>query len=338
LIPPLLCGWRTEEANTQHAGVGPESVQRTPNIDAMHPPPTRVVALGGIVAISTTAIVVRAADTSPTAITFFRMVYAIPVLLVLYAFVFRRDSRPWKARAIAALSGIFLAADLTAWHVAIGEIGAGLGTVLVNTQVIFVAVAGWLIYRERPTRTALVLIPVILVGVLLLSGLGGSDAYGDNPWAGIAFGLLAGVFYAMFIFTLGASNRGYLAPAVGPLLDSTAGAAVTGLGIGLLIGLDFSFDITWPAHGWILAMALVTQVLGWLLITYALPRLPALETSALILLQPMLAIVWAYLLFDEALSWVQWLGVVIVLGGLLILNARGAVEPKARTTTAKAAS
>jgi drug/metabolite transporter (DMT)-like permease len=304
----------------------------------MRTPSTRVVALGGIVAISTTAIVVRAADASPTAVTFFRMVYAIPVLLLLYAFVFRRDNRPAKARAIAVLSGIFLAADLTAWHVAIGEIGAGLGTVLVNTQVIFVAIAGWLIFRERPTRTALVLIPVILVGVLLLSGLGGSDAYGDNPWAGIAFGLLAGVFYAMFIFTLGASNRGYLAPAVGPLLDSTVGAAFSGLAIGLLIGLDFSFEITWPEHGWIMVMALVTQVFGWLLITYALPRLPALETSALILLQPMLAIIWARLLFDETLSWVQWLGVALVLGGLLILNARGAVEPKPRRLPAEAAS
>jgi drug/metabolite transporter (DMT)-like permease len=300
-------------------------------------PPTRVVALGGIIAISTTAIVVRAADTSPTAITFFRMVYAIPMLLVLYAFVFRRDDRPWKARAIAILSGVFLAADLTAWHVAIGEIGAGLGTVLVNTQVVFVAVAGWLLYRERPTRTALVLIPVILVGVLLLSGLGGSDAYGDDPWAGIAFGLLAGVFYAMFIFTLGASNRGYLAPAVGPLLDSTVGAAVAGLGVGLLVGLDFSFEVTWPEHGWILMMALVTQVFGWLFITYALPRLPALETSTLILLQPMLAIIWARLLFDETLSWIQWLGVALILGGLLILNARGAVEPRSRPDPAHAA-
>ena len=309
-----------------------------PNLSRMQAPPTRVVALGGIAAISTTALVVRAADTSPTAITFFRMVYALPLLLGLYAFVFRRDSRPWKARAIAVLSGVFVATDLTAWHIAIGDIGAGLATVLVNTQVIFVAIAGWLIFRERPTRTALVLIPVILIGVLLLSGLGGSDAYGDNPWAGIAFGLLAGVFYAMFIFTLGASNRGYLAPAVGPLLDSTVGAAVTGLAIGLVVGLDFSFEVTWPEHGWILAMALVTQVFGWLLITFALPRLPALETSALILLQPMLAIIWARLIFDETLSWVQWLGVALVLGGLLILNARGAVEPKARTTTAEVAS
>lgn len=304
----------------------------------MQAPAPRAVALTGIVAISTTAIVVLAADTSPTTITFFRMLYAIPVLLVIYAFVFRRDGRPWKARGIAALSGVFLAGDLTAWHVAIGEIGAGLGTVLVNTQVIFVAIAGWLIFRERPTRTALVLIPVILVGVLLLSGLGGEDAYGENPWAGIAFGLLAGVFYAGFIFTLGASNRGYLAPAAGPLLDSTVGAALAGLAVGLVIGLDFSFDVTWPEHGWILVTALVTQVFGWLFITYALPRLPALETSALILLQPMLAILWAGLLFDETLSWVQWLGVAIVLGGLLILNARGAVEPASSTRRSRAAT
>ena len=122
------------------------------------------------------------------------------------------------------------------------------------------------------------------------------------------------------------------------MLDSTVGAAQAGLAVGLVIGLDFSFDVTWPEHGWILVTALVTQVFGWLFITYALPRLPALETSALILLQPMLAILWAGLLFDETLSWVQWLGVAIVLGGLLILNARGAVEPSSSTRRSRAAT
>ncbi len=81
-------------------------------------------------------------------------------------------------------------------------------------------------------------------------------------------------------------------------------------------GLDLAWS--WPAHGWLLALALGSQVAGWLLIAYALPRLPAVETSILLLLQPMAAVVWARLFFAEDLSAVQWSGVVLVLAGVAL--------------------
>ncbi len=67
-------------------------------------------------------------------------------------------------------------------------------------------------------------------------------------------------------------------------------------------------------------------MIGWLFISYALPRLPALETSVQLLVQPMLTILWARLILGEYLSTLQWLGVALVLGGVGYLSIRGTVE------------
>jgi drug/metabolite transporter (DMT)-like permease len=169
-------------------------------------------------------------------------------------------------------------------------------------------------------------IPIIIAGIALLSGLGRADAYGKNPALGVVFGVATGLTYATFLLVMRASNRAQLAPSAGPVFDATLGTAAGALAMGLALPVDFGFGVSWPAHGWLAALALVAQAAGWLLITSALPRLPALDTSVLILLQPVGAIIWAYLIFTEALSAVQWSGVALVLGGILLLSGRGAVR------------
>jgi drug/metabolite transporter (DMT)-like permease len=63
---------------------------------------------------------------------------------------------------------------------------------------------------------------------------------------------------------------------------------------------------------------------GWLLISVALPRLAALDTSILLLVQPAAALVWAYLILSEDLSALQWVGVALVFGGIGWLSLQGA--------------
>ena len=76
------------------------------------------------------------------------------------------------------------------------------------------------------------------------------------------------------------------------------------------------FTPTWPEHGRLLTLALTSQVAGWLLIGYALPRLPAVETATIILLQPVLTMIWAVLIFSEQPSAIQWVGAAMVLAGV----------------------
>ncbi len=286
---------------------------------------TRVLAVVGIIGISFSAILVKEADASPSTAAFFRTAYAVPVLFLIWLAVRSRDARPVSLRWLAAAAGLFLALDLAVWHRSIDLIGAGLATVLANTQVVFVGVAAWFIHRERPTALAFATIPVVFLGVVLISGLGRDDAFGDDPVDGVAFGVVTGVAYAVFLLGFRASNRD-LAPVPGPLLDATAGAALGSLIGGGLSDPDFSLAFTWPEHGWLLSLAMVSQVGGWLLIAFALPRVPALETSVLLLLQPMLTVLWGLIIFAEDLSLLQWTGVVLVLGGVGALTLRGSVE------------
>ncbi|MEE9297709.1 MAG: DMT family transporter [Acidimicrobiia bacterium] len=283
----------------------------------------RVSALIGVVAISFSAIFVRLADVAPVTAALFRAVYALPLLAVIW--LLSSDTRSRRLRLMAGLAGLLLAGDMVLWFTSIGLVGAGLSTVVANTQVLWVGVAAWVLHRERPSTTAFVIVPVVLAGVALIGGVGTEDAYGDRPALGTVLALGASVFYAGFlmIFRSASRDRG---PTAGPLLDVTIGVALAMAATGWI---DPSFSVTpsWPAHGWLIALAVLVHTGGWLLIAAALPRLPALETSVMLLLQPAATIVWAGLIFDERLSSTQWVGVIAVLVGILAAATMGTVRP-----------
>ena len=281
----------------------------------------RLWAVSGVLIISFSAILVRLAGVTPTTSAFFRASYALPFLLALWLFQRGSRHRPPRDRLLAIAAGVFLGLDLAFWHRAIELIGAGLATVLGNTQVVFVGLLAWALYGERPSRVAAVAIPLVFAGVVLISGVGTQGAYGQDPGMGVIFGLLTGITYSIFLLGLRAAGRGLGAPA-GPLLDATLGAV---LGIVVVGAADGQLDliVTWPAHGWLLLLAVGSQVVGWQLIGAALPRLPALETSVFLLLQPMLTAIWAWLLFSERLSIVQITGMALVLAAVGWLSISG---------------
>src|SRR3954470_1282798 len=181
-----------------------------------------LLALLGILSISFSAIFVRHSAASPVTATFFRGAYAAPVLAILWLAQRSRDRRGSRERWLAIVSGLLLALDLDLWHESIALLGAGLGTVIANAQVVFVAGAAWVLYGERPTAARVATIAAILGGVVLTSGLARHDAYGTQPVLGAIVGMLAAVIYAAFILVYREANR---TPglAAGPLLDSTLG-------------------------------------------------------------------------------------------------------------------
>lgn len=290
---------------------------------------TRLLAILGVLGISFSAVFVRLAEVSPATAGFFRGAYALPVLAAIAQVAARRleraRRRDSRSRIIAFVSGLFLATDLTFWHQSIEHIGAGLATVLANVQVAFVGLLAWLVHGERPTRDALLVIPLMFVGVILIAGVGSDDAYGADPARGAIVGLAAGLAYSGFIFLFRASNRQLSPPAL-PLFESTLGVTLGSAISGFVFEDGFSLVPTWPAHGWLLALAMVAQVVGWLLIAVALPRLAALETSVMLLLQPLCTVIWGFLLFAEVLSLGQLAGAGTLLAGVSYLSVRGAVS------------
>jgi len=279
-----------------------------------------LAALLGVLGISFSAVFVRLAAVSPVTATFFRAAYALPALAGVWALSRGDDPRARPARLLAFASGVILGIELAFWHKSIALIGVGLATVLANVQVVVVATVAWILYGERPGMGTAAIIGGILAGVALTSGLARPDAYGSAPIAGVALGAFAGGCYAIFLLTFRAANRA-LAPTAGPLFDSTIGMAIGAL---LCAPFDpgFAFAPSWPAHAWLALLAMVSQVIGWLLIAPALPRLPALETSILLLVQPVFALAWGVLFFAERLSALQWLGATMVLAGVGSLSLK----------------
>lgn len=105
-----------------------------------------LAAVAGTLSISFSAVFVRLAGVSPDTSAFFRTLYALPALALAWAALRDRDARSGAERALALASGVLLALDLAFWHRTIRDIGAGLATVLANTQVAFVAAAGWVLF------------------------------------------------------------------------------------------------------------------------------------------------------------------------------------------------
>jgi drug/metabolite transporter (DMT)-like permease len=150
---------------------------------------------------------------------------------------------------------------------------------------------------------------------VLISGVLEDGAYGDNPGLGVVLGLLTGAAYSGFLLSLrhGAGERRRVA---GPLFDATLASAVLILPWGLATG-DLDLTPGPEAQAWLIGLALSSQVVGWLLITVSLPRLPAVVTSILLTLQPVATVVLAAILIDEEPTPLQLLGAATILSGLL---------------------
>ena len=130
--------------------------------------------------------------------------------------------------------------------------------------------------------------------------------------------------YALFILVLRQGNADVRRPA-GPLFDATLSGAVFSAIGGMAVG-----DIDWvpglESQAWLVLLALSSQVLGWLLISVSLPRLPAVLTSIVLMLQPVCTVFLGAVLLSEAPSPVQLLGVAVVIAGVAVAT----VKPRER--------
>lgn len=272
----------------------------------------------GAFAICFSGILYRLSEVSPTTGALFRCLWALPFLWPLAIWERRRlGPAPPGMRPAAWLAGAFFAADLIVWHYAIEEVGAGLATVLGNMQVVIVGVLAWAIFRERPARSSLYAIPVAAFGIVLISGTLEDGAYGDNPALGAVYGVLTGLAYSGFLLALRRSSDPRRI--AGPLFEATLASAVFVVPAGLLLGnLDFGPSL--EATFWLIVLAISSQVVGWLLISVSLARLPTALTSVLLTLQPLLSVLFAAWLVDERPSPLQLAGAAAILAGLVIAS------------------
>ena len=297
------------------------------------------IAMFGGVVVSFAPILYAISNANPLTGAFFRMVYALPFLGLIIWFRGIGDSRSTNTRFIAIIAGLAFSLDFLAYHSAVDWIGTGIGTLIGNSQVIIVTLMSWWLFGERPNRSILISRPIVMLGLFLISGIWDDKPYGLHPVRGVIAGVFTAIFYSAFLIIYRFANR-ELAPATNLQFDSTVGCAFGLLLLSFLplqsIHVDpINFEPTLPVHGWLLLLAILSQVVGWLAIAYSLPRLPAAYTSFAILLQPTLTIVWGIVLLSESPSIQQVIGMILILGSIIGVTVYGSVESSAQPDDTK---
>lgn len=245
-----------------------------------------------------------------------RCLFGLPILvLVAWGEVRVRGPMSRRTVGVSALAGVFFAADLVTFHIVVDLMGAGLATVMGNLQVVIVAIAAWLVLGERPRREVFVAIPVMLAGVVLISGVLDAAAFGADPRTGVLIGLVTALAYSGYLLVIRRASPDHR-PA-GPVAIASA---VTGLLAGLFGAATGTLGpVPGPAAlASLVAYGVVSQSLGYLAIQAALPRLPAVISSVLLLVQPVATLVLGGALLGEDPSGFQLLGVVLVVGGIAL--------------------
>ena len=284
--------------------------------------------------IAFSGIFYRFAEVSPSTATVFRCLYGLPILALVGWYEHRRfGPLPSRAVWLAVVAGVFFAGDLLSWHHAVDAVGAGLATVLGNLQVIVVGIVAWLLFKERPPRSVLLAVPIVLVGVVLISGVVGSGAYGVNPPLGVTLGLFTAVAYAGYLLIIRRGSNDLRRPA-GPVAISTASTALVAIVVGAFLG-ELDPIPAWPSHGWLLLLGITSQSIGYLIISISLPRLPAALVSIILLAQPVATVILARILLAEEPSAAQLAGVALVVGGIAVATVPvGRLRARARAVTA----
>ncbi len=274
--------------------------------------------IGGNIALSLGAMLVRLADTGPTASAFWRMTIALPLILL---FAWRESggrTPPRPATLIAAIAGIFFALDLAAWHIGILHTKIANATLFGNSATLMFPIWGFLIARAWPTRQQGIALALAAAGAVLL--LGRSYSLSPQNMIGDLLCLLAGALYTVY-FILMTRARGAMTPLSALALSSAVGT------LPLLLFAIVMGEQIWP-HNWgvLVGLALASQVFGQGLLIYALGHLSPLVVGIGLLSQPIIAGTIGWIVYGERLGVPDFIGAVLVAIALVLVR-RGSTSP-----------
>lgn len=259
---------------------------------------------------------VRLADSGPVAAGFWRLFLALP-FLALFA---RRSGQPLagyghRAWIAVAVAGVLFAFDLASWHIGIGKTRLANATLFGNAGSLILMVWGLVAARRRPRLLELSAVALALAGSAIL--LGRSLEIDTQTLIGDLFCILAGFFYAFYILLLQDARDRFGGWSL--LFHSSLAGAPVLLGIALWLG-----EPVWPHNWWpLIALMLLSQIIGQGLLVYALRHFTPLVIGLALLTQPAVSVLAGWFAFGEMLGWLDAVGMIAV-GGALVLARKGA--------------
>lgn len=276
-----------------------------------------IALFAGAVCIALSPIWVRLSDVGPTASAFWRVTLAVPLLWALYwSLKTNENGTPGPKWPLFLASGIAFTGDLAFWHWSIKYTSVANSTLLANLASIFVTLAAWVLWRQRPSGLFLAGLAAALAGtgMLVRASLGGTP----DALLGDGLGVVTAMFYAWYLLSVkGLRERG--AATLQLMAVTTTITAVLLLPVALASGEPL---LPQSAAGWLtlLGLAWISHAGGQGLIAYALALLPAAFSAVGLLLQPVIAAGFAWMLLAEPLSPMQCAGGAVVLFGIYLAH------------------
>jgi drug/metabolite transporter (DMT)-like permease len=273
----------------------------------------------GASVIGLSPILVRLTETGPAAAAFWRFAFALPLL----ALIARRGpgglGRPSR---YAMLAGVFFALDLGFWHYSIKFTSVTNATVLSNLTPVVVTAFAWIFLKQRPRPLFVAAVAAAVGGAWLMAFEKGGGNLVNQP-LGDALGATTALWYALYFLALGEARRTEAASRL-MFWSGVVGAPLV-LAAALLLGERLP-PLT--LAGWAACVGLgVMHVAGQGSIAWAMGRLPTATASVVVLVQPVVAGYFGWLLFHEPIGPLQGLGAAITLAGVVL--AQWASRPTA---------
>jgi drug/metabolite transporter (DMT)-like permease len=267
--------------------------------------------LTGAVLIGFAPIFVRLTDVGLTACAFWRTLLALPLLALLMV----RETGGVRIKpgiGWLLLAGVFFAGDLVFWHQSIHYSSVANATLITNLAPVFVTLASFLFFGERFRAVFVAGIVLAVAGAAVL--MSNSLKHGEYSLRGDLMALVSAVFYAGYILGVSRARQRYGAMEV--MFWATSASMLLLLVIALVLGENF-----WPQslRGWwvLIGLALLSHVAGQGLIAWALAHLSASFSAVGLLVQPVAAAIFAWLLLAEPFGVMQAIGGAIVLAGIV---------------------
>jgi len=287
--------------------------------------------LAGAATLASTGVLVRLADVGAATASFWRCIIALGVLLPLAAWEARRFGRPSGPQIGWGLAGgALLGADFLLWTQSVLDAGAGIANVVLNIQVVAFPLLALVVAGTPMPRRLVLAAPVLLAGIALAGGALGGDTTMPAPVRGAALGAAAGLAYAGYLYLSRSSAQAARGHVVTPVAAATVSAAAT---TGILGGATQGFAVSLLASAWfwLAVLAVSGQVVAWVLITRGSAGLPPGTAAALLLAQPVLAVVLGAVVLGERPTAWQLAGCVLV----VLTVAAATIDGRAPSTRAR---
>ncbi len=279
----------------------------------------------GVLALSLSAMFVRWAQAPGPVTAFYRLFFSTLLLGVYFS-----QHKGWPLLQkdgwyYPLLGGLFTACDFALWNTSVQYTTASNATLLGNTAPLWVALGAWWIFKERLSHRFWLGLALALFGAVLL--IGNDVLYHPLLGWGDLLATGAGLFYAAYLLITQHGRNHYHPFAY--IFWVGISASVGLMLINLLLGYPL---IGYPLRSWLifLATAVVSQLIGYVSISYVLGHLPASIVSPTLIAQPILTTFLAIPLLGEFPSPIQWLGATLALVGIYLVHRSRYQEDRKR--------